>query len=120
MAMSDKLGKELRGTERHKSAGFAWFKRIVDSEDALAEFAEEGVVQFCDISQSGVGIILPSTVAVGAMIMIRLESRRGSFCAVGRIRHCKKRSDGKTYRAGIEFVIIPPTDQIVLERILAP
>ena len=71
-------------------------------------------IRLIDLSVSGLGIELPTAVALGASVYVEL--RDGT--AIGEIRHCARCSD--KFRAGIrmrEFVVPPNTERVVIPHL---
>lgn len=104
-----------RAAERFSFITFTWYKRVDDS----AQSAEEGVARSCDISIAGAGMVTTRALPVGARIFLEVVSRLGNLSAIGRVAHCSPASDG-CFRVGVRIEFVPPTDQLTLQRIIAP
>jgi hypothetical protein len=67
-------------------------------------------VRVVDISDSGLGLEMPSAIAVGASVNVELSTG----AAIGEMRHCARRRDA--YRAGMrirEFALAPNWERLV-------
>jgi len=107
---------EGRRAERHSCVKFAWFRRI-DETTSESSGAEEGIARSCDLSETGVGLIVPAALPVGARVFIEIVTTAGNLNFIGRVMHCRERDEG-CFRAGIHMEIVPPTNRATLMRIL--
>lgn len=112
----DAVKGEMRRAERHSCVKFAWYRRI-DEGTEVAPGAEEGIARSCDISETGVGLIVPSELPVGARVFVEIVTTAGNLNFIGRVMHCRPRDEG-CYRAGIHMEIVPPTNRTTLMRIM--
>jgi c-di-GMP-binding flagellar brake protein YcgR len=58
-----------------------------------------------DISEGGLGALVPSDLMVGEAVEIDLQLRRSSLCAVAIVRHSSSR------RSGFEFLGLTPEER---------
>lgn len=56
-----------------------------------------------DVSARGIGVVVSRSVARGLRFVLRLESRRGNWAIVYRVRHCRATGDG-LFRVGSEVL----------------
>lgn len=126
-------GRAQRRNARYRYVRLAWFHRLddatyedvlpVDASDDGADRGEEapteGMARSCDISKSGVGLVLTRPLPVGERIFLELVCDDGSVSLIGRVVHCSRRPDG-FWRTGLDIEIVPPTDRLTLSRITKP
>lgn len=112
--MSDHpAGADQRAAARHEYINFAWYKRIDDG----AQEQEEGVARSCDVSESGVGMVVTCRLPSAARLFLELISRAGSISAVGTVMHCADVGNG-CFRIGIRVDSIPPTDALTWRQMV--
>lgn len=104
---------DQRRTPRHEYINFGWYKRI----DSGARDAEQGVARSCDVSDSGVGMILTRPLPKAAQLFLELIGRAGSISAIGTVMHCADVGNG-CFRVGIRIDSIPPTDELTWQQMV--
>jgi hypothetical protein len=109
------LGPNHRASERLTFITFTWYKRVDDA----AQPSEEGVARSCDISNTGAGMVTSRALPAGARVFVEVVSRVGNLSALCRVMHCAPTHDG-CFRVGLRIEFVPPTDQMTLQRIVAP
>ena len=109
-APGDDPPSHRRRSQRHTVATMVWYK-VVPHE---AEATPEGVARSVDISQSGLGIIVPSSLPLKRLIWLELSAGQVRMSALGKTVFSI--NEREYYRVGIEFVVIPPNDRIQLRE----
>jgi hypothetical protein len=107
---------EGRRAERRTCVKFAWFRRIDETTDEPSG-AEEGIARSCDISETGVGLIVPAALPAGARVFVEIVTTAGYLNFIGRVMHCRERDEG-CFRVGIHMEIVPPTNRATLMKVL--
>lgn len=111
--MADRPGAsagEQRQAPRHRTVKFAWYK-------ALDEGVEiEGVAHSCDLSRGGIGLYVSHELPSNAKVFVEVSTGEFSLSAVGKVAHVRKAKEGY-FRIGISFVVVPPNDRILLDRL---
>jgi hypothetical protein len=104
-----------RASERLSFITFAWYRRVDDE----AQVSEQGVARSCDISDTGAGLVTSRELPAGSRIFLEVTSRVGNLSAIAVVAHCAPTHDG-CFRVGLRIEFVPPTDQMTLQRIIAP
>lgn len=104
-----------RAETRHTFISFAWFRRVDDG----ASESDQGVARSCDISPNGAGLVTSRALPPGARVFLEVISRVGNLSAITVVAHCTPTNDG-CFRVGLRIEFVPPTDQLTLQRIVAP
>ncbi|MBN2496115.1 MAG: PilZ domain-containing protein [Deltaproteobacteria bacterium] len=99
---------------RYPTVNFVWYS-ILDDESDGEELPSEGISKTCDISASGVGILVPRPLPVGKRIFLEVATKEFNLSAVGRVVYSKASMEGY-YRVGVQFMVIPPNDRLRLAR----
>ena len=113
--MEDPAGSKRR-SHRHPLVRFIWFMLIDDLDIELdPDTPPEGIAHSCDISAGGVGITISHRYPEGAKLFVEIATGTFNISAVGRVAYAKPVAE--QYRVGIEFVVMPPNDRILLRRL---
>ena len=117
--MEDPAGAstDQRRSSRRPLVRFVWFRLIEDSLEVGLDpdVPVEGIAHSCDISVGGVGITISHCYPVAAKLFIEIATGSFNISAVGRVAHIKP--VGNQFFLGIEFVVMPPNDRLLLNKI---
>lgn len=123
--MEDRAGEAAnqRREDRHPLVRFIWYKLIDELEEPpskeeadWAQEKNEGIAHSCDISMGGVGITITYPYPVGARVFIEIAAGSFNISAVGMVVYINPKGD-KQYRVGIQFLVVPPNDRVLLRKI---
>lgn len=114
--MSDRPHDHPRKEERREVVSFVWYK-LLPVDPATGERSFEGVARSCDISPSGVGMVIARPLDPGAWVFLELGLRVGRVSVVGRVRHCHP-MDGGLFRVGCALDVMPPNDRQAVAKLL--
>lgn len=106
-------GIDDRVATRHLTINFVWYKIIEDEEDS--ERQDEGISKSSDLSETGVGILMTRLIPKGKKVFIEIATKNFNISAVGKIVYTKYEEEG-FYRVGIQFIVIPPNDLLLLKK----
>lgn len=106
-----------RRSHRRPLVRFIWFMLIEDALDIELDPSTpiEGIAHSCDISAGGVGITIPHRYPIAAKLFVEIAAGSFNISAVGRVAHVMP--VGEHFRLGIEFVVMPPNDRLLLKKI---
>jgi hypothetical protein len=125
--MEERAGEAAnqRREERHPLVRFIWYKLIDDLDRRELPSAEEadwarekneGIAHSCDISMGGVGLTIAYPYPVGARVFIEIAAGSFNISAVGMVVYIRPKGE-KQYRVGIQFLVVPPNDRVLLRKI---
>lgn len=103
---------ERRITRRIPLVRFVWYK-VLDRELDEVERSLEGISKSCDISETGVGLYTTQHIPIGTPIFLEIATKRFNLSCIGKVAYSRN-ADGKFFRIGIRFVLLPPNDRVLL------
>jgi hypothetical protein len=108
-------GHDARKAQRYSLANIVWYKlvRVDEAPWAGEGLKEEGLANAVNISQSGIGIVLPNPLPTGTTIFLEVSFGQLKLSALGKIVYAKEDDKGY-YQIGIKFLVVPPNDNIAL------
>ncbi|MBW2277167.1 MAG: PilZ domain-containing protein [Deltaproteobacteria bacterium] len=111
-------GRERRISQRLPLVRFVWYKVIHSKKPAegLAG-SEEGICKLCDISSTGVGILVPKPIADGSQVFLEISIGEYTISSIGEVVNTRP-APNQLYRVGALFVVLPPNDRVLLNRLL--
>jgi len=99
---------------RYTTVNFVWYQ-VLSDEIGKEQSKFEGIAKSCDISVSGVGLLVPNGLPVGRMVFIEIATKTFNMSAVGKIVYSNP-TEGATQRVGIQFLVVPPNDRLLLVK----
>ena len=105
---------ERRRSQRTSYVAFAWYGLITDDEEPL----QEGIARSIDLSLDGLGMVTPRPLALGRKVFVKIKAPEGTIAAVAVVVNVADHGEG-TYRVGLRFEILAPSDLPVLHRMVA-
>ena len=109
---ADSRGSPRKIATRYTTVNFVWYQVLGDL-DAVQEDVVEGIAKSSDISTSGVGLLVPTGLPVGRLVFLEIATKTFNLSAVGKVVYSNL-LEGGTQRAGIQFLVIPPNDRLLL------
>lgn len=110
MPEDEQRPKRLR--KRNATTLFVWYVSL----NPAADNSGGHIAHTADVSTSGIGIHSAIELSIGELLFCELTGSQGNVSAVGRVMHCKQ-VDGKYYRVGVRFEVVPPNDRPILARL---
>lgn len=111
-------GHERRNSPRLPMVRFVWYKLIDPPAAGAADpISDEGICQLCDISSTGVGILVPKPMPKGSRIFLEISFVDCTISSVGEVMNTRP-ARTQLLRVGVRFVALPPNDRLLLNRLL--
>jgi hypothetical protein len=111
-------GSERRDAPRRDFVTISWWSLIPDAARGEDQ-AQSGLAQVCDISGTGIGLVMARVIPIGALMYTRFVSKDCSVAAVGRVVYCGEIGP-TSWRCGIHFEVISPLDRVALRKLVEP
>lgn len=102
----------LRRSKRHVMVNFVWYKTLPDN---TTDTDHEGISRSTNLSLHGIGLVTTVELPVGKILFMEIVTRNFNISAVGKVVHLKPIKKN-AYQLGVEFVILPPDDLMLLNK----
>ncbi len=108
-------GSDRRKRRRVPYIKFAWYRTVHDTSMGSEEDPDslEGISRTCDISRTGIGIVVARPIAVGTLVFVEIATDQTNLSGIGKVMNSARIQSGM-HRVGIHWLVVPPNDELLL------